>query len=262
MTRKKAAARFLAVIIVLGAGMLPVPGRAAEDNVFDFELSLDSVAKYIWRGIEVNDESVLQPSLTISPAACGFSFNVWANYDLTDGGREDNFSEVDYTASYGFDIPDSVYSVELGVIEYYFPGPGGGSDTDTREAYVGISAGVVLSPSLTVYYDFAEIDGWYVTAGVSHSFSLATWHDNLSLDLGASIGWGDDDYNVGYHGVDDSGLNDLTASVGLSYAASDNLSFAATLSFAEMLDSDIEKAVDAGGDSDNAFFGVNITVAF
>jgi len=222
-------------------------------------LKMDYASKYVWRGIEVNDEPVLQPSLTLS--AAGFSFNAWGNYDLTDGGREDNFSEYDFTLSYGttLDEEEKLY-VEVGAIEYYFPPNGAGNDT--QEVYGAVGYDCLLKPMVKVFYDFGEIHGTYAVASIGHGIVLDD-EEKLTLNLGASVGYATTDYNDGYFGVNKNGWNDGVLSAGLTYAFTEKFSGSWTLLYSELLDSEIEDAVDTGGgDSDNAWMVWNVTYAF
>ena len=81
----------------------------AEDQVFSADISVDYYGKYIWRGQNVNDESVLQPN--VSGSAYGFTGSIWANIDLTNGPHQaapnnaGEFSEIDYTLDYSASVP-------------------------------------------------------------------------------------------------------------------------------------------------------------
>ena len=66
---------------------------AAEDKP-KFALTADYFTKYIWRGQNLNDKSVFQPSVSVG--LNGFTASVWGNLDLT--GKNHNcseFTEVD-----------------------------------------------------------------------------------------------------------------------------------------------------------------------
>ena len=238
---------------------------AQEDGMpLSFDFSLDSASQYVWRGQPLNDEGVLQPSFTVS--GFGVSLNWWGNFDTSTGDdgtvTSDNFSEHDWTISYGIDIPDTPLSAEIGAIYYYFPRISG--DNSTNEAYVSLAADVLLAPSITVYYDYDFADGFYITAGIEHSIALDFIDPNLSLDGAVSVGWADSDYNMAYFGIDDGAFNDVTASLGLSYAVNESFSVGASLVATEMLDSDIEAVIDANPvrSSGNLFYVLSMSVSF
>ncbi len=244
--------RVLSVALAL-ATILWLPGTSAqeESESLSFEFSLDNASKYVWRGIEVNDEQVLQPSATIGYG--GLSLNVWANYDMTDAGLrgDDQISEVDYTLAYSHEFEK--VAVDAGVIAYVFPGAQG---ANTNEVFVGFSLiDTLLNPSLTVFYDFTEADGFYATFGIGHSYAL-TDDGNLTLDLGASIGAGDSEYNEYYFGEDKDAFSDVNVSAGLAYQITENLSAGLSLHYAEIVDSDL---TDGSSDSIWTVFSVGVS---
>lgn len=79
----------------------------------------------------------------------------------------------------------------------------------TVEVFMSVGVDVPLAPALTVSYDVDEIEGLCAVASIGHSFELM---DKVGLDLKASPGFGDADYNAGYFGLDDAVVGSLTAS--------------------------------------------------
>lgn len=241
----------------LAMGFLAVTGSEAEEEL-SYEISVDYMSHYVWRGMLLTDDPVIQPSITLGYG--DFSFNAWGSMDVTDVNEADTdddyrLQEVDYTLSYAFSPADGI-DMEAGVIYYTFAGFDG-----TWEGYLsGSLSDVLLAPTLTLYYDFDEVDGYYANFSLGHDISLT---DNLTLSLGTSIGFGDEDYNDVYFGVDDSGESDLVVSAGLGYTVNDNFSIGCSLAYSELLDNDIEEAADTGyGDSDKLVFGINATFTF
>ena len=114
-----------------------------------------------------------------------------------------------------------------------------------------------LSPSVTWYYDFDQVDGSYVAFGLSHSIELSE-ESPLALDLGLNIGWGDDDYNAAYWGVDDDGFNDLTLSAGLPIELG-SWTLTPSVNYVVLIDSDIS---DAAGDDDIVYAGIGLSTSF
>ncbi len=258
MSRSKSLVFGLAVFVSMAAGSARAQEEAAaaeEEKPWSVELGADYNSKYVWRGILVTDDPVLQPSITF--AFKGFSFNIWANMDLTSvNGNNDEINEVDYTLDYSGDAGPIGYSV--GAIYYDFP------NTDfaaTTEVYAGVGLDVPLSPTLTVYRDVDEVDGFYVTLDVSHSFEnvvIFSETAGMGIDLGAQIAWGDDDYNDGYFGAG-SGFNAVTLTAGLPIAIGDHLSITPGVNYTYLIDSEIRDAVE---DENNFWAGVGVGLAF
>ncbi len=78
-------------------------------NVFaegkiDFELRADYFGKYIWRGQNISDDPVFQPS--ISAGYAGLTASIWGNIELTNiNDNSGDFSEIDYSLDYSAALP-------------------------------------------------------------------------------------------------------------------------------------------------------------
>jgi len=166
------------------------------------------LSRYVWRGITLTDDPVLQPSVTISHPT-GFSFEAWGNVDLgDDNDASGEISEarlvVDYDRRLGrFDLGG-------GVIEYLFPNtpfPG------TREVFVRAGFEAVVAPRLELYYDIDEIEGGYARLALAYHRQLgALW----SVAVEGSAGWADAAFAIGGEaGFHDGNLElDLRRSAG------------------------------------------------
>jgi hypothetical protein len=198
-------------LIVLLFVLKPV---MAEEKV-KFGLSTDYYSKYIWRGQNIDDKSVLQPA--VSASAYGFTGSIWGNLDLTSqNDTSGEFSEYDFTLDYSGEVPGiKGLGFSIGTIYYRFPNT---SFQPTTEVYGGLSLDMPLSPSIKWYRDVDEIDGSYFQFGIGHTLEkIYVVNDKCycGLQLGASYGWASSAYNKGYFGVDGGHSNDLTLSAGL-----------------------------------------------
>ncbi len=243
------------------------PVRAADpDTSVDADVLL--ISQYIWRGMVLNEELSLQPTMTVGHK--GFSFNVWGQMDLTDFGKDEcvytddcdsrawQFTEVDFTLDYTHTFDK--LTVGTGIIFYLYPN--WDHADDTHEVYVNIAYDTILQPSLTVYYDFDEIDGWYINFGISHSFTV---NPKFSIELSSSVGWGDSDYNKYMFGNDDSAMIDFNCGINTPYKITDKLVITPTLMFTSLLDSDnrdIVKDYDCCDETDNLYGGISLSYSF
>ena len=139
----------------------------------------------------LNDDGVMQFGLDASPLNIGsvpIGFSVWGNYDMGDydGAIEGTeISELDLVVYAG--LP---YGFEVGYIEYQFPQTAFG---DTREFYVTWTRDLVVTPTVSFYYDFGEVDSGYGSLELAYSFPF---EGKLSLGAGglmavAGKGWGE-----------------------------------------------------------------------
>ncbi len=239
----------LTTLLVLVAATAP----ALALGPLDINAELPLYSKYVWRGGVITNDPVLQPSL--STDIMGFGVGFWANLDLTDyNGTETKFNEIDWTLNYGMPLP--LLDLNFGLIYYSFPN----TEADaTAEIYATGSAHVLLRPTLEIYYDFKEIDGAYVNASVSHGVPL---NPSLNLELGASLGFGDGDYNKGYFGAGNAGANNFLLTAGVPFHPAPMFTITPSLNYSTLL-GDSKDAVDAAnGEADAFFFGISAAFRF
>ena len=192
---KKLITGITATTLLLAAGL---PVAMAEEEAPSADASVAFLSKYVWRGFELSDDSiVIQPSLTVS--YMGFSANLWGNLD-TDNyatGSHD-WNETDFTLSYdgsyeklGYGVGWIYYALE-GVDEILSPTEAT-EVPDSQEFYGTLSYDILLAPTFTIYYDTDRYSGWYANLGFSHTFMIA---EKYGLDLGLAFGYLDnnDDY--------------------------------------------------------------------
>lgn len=242
--------RFLtmAAVAPLVAGVGITQATAAEVTA-----ALDTNTAYVWRGLTFNDGFVLQPSLDV--AVNGFNFNVWGNFDLDDyDGAVDSgeFSEIDLTASYTRRI--GPVDASIGVIEYLFPA---GADS-TSEIFLGLSmdVGAGFSVGSTLYYDFDQVDDFYIAANVGYSYSI---NEPTTLGVSGTISYAGEDFANFYAGGTDGGFFNYTLSTSLDYAVTEALGIGVSINYSDSMDEDVlpDDAVDT-----KVYGGVRLSYAF
>jgi hypothetical protein len=222
-------------------------------------ISADYFSKYIWRGQNLNNESVFQPSIYLSKY--GFTASIWGNMDMTNNlDNAGNFTEFDTSLDYTTAMPGIDFlDLSVGGIYYDFPST---DFDDTTEIYAGVSAPTwPLSPSFKMYRDVDEIKGNYYQLGVGHTFEKVTTFSEecfCDLVLGASVGYGNAAYNKGYFGVDSDQSNDLTLTAGLPICLG-NWTLKPSVNYATMLSDSIRSAADK---SDNLWGGLSLSTSF
>lgn len=249
--------KYKSSLIVLCMTTLIIATSLKAEDPISAGVSADVMSKYVWRGQNLVDDWVLQPGAYVSYNGLTASF--WGNLDLTDeNGYQGEFSEIDLTLDYTGQVPDvDILSYSIGVINYDFPVNSGFDDT--WEVYWGFGLDVVASPSVTVYHDVDDVQGTYVSFGVSHSIeNLAD--SGLGLDLGASLGWGNASYNRAYWVTDKSELNDLVLSAGLPFEIA-GFSVTPSVNYITLMGDEIRKP-NYYGNNDMWVFGVGFSKDF
>lgn len=173
------------------------------------EVDLGLYSRYVWRGFLVTDDPVIQGSVTVDYK--DLSFNVWGNVDTTDAnGTEWDLNEINLTLDYGRAFAIGCVDLEwsVGAIGYFFPI----TDTPTLlEVYAGISADVLLQPSLFVYREVLDQEYTYAAFDIGHAFDLG----RPMLDLAAGVGWGDHNWHRVLHGVSGESFHEFHARAAL-----------------------------------------------
>jgi hypothetical protein len=245
-TSKKMIVAGILTLSMLGAGASTV---LAEEEAPSADASVAFLSKYVWRGFELSDGSlVIQPSLTASYK--GFSANLWGNLD-TDyeaaGGHK--WNETDYTLSYDGAYEKLGYGV--GWIYYALDGT-----DDTQEFYGTVSYDILFAPSLTLYYDTDSFAGaWYANLGFSHTFMIA---EKYGLDLGLAFGYLDD-------GESYNEFHDGNLSASMSFPVNEYLSITPEIYWSFPLSGDAGDYIQAASISDNDNFvygGVSASLSF
>lgn len=241
----------LATAALLAGG---VSSASAQEGGATVSADLTYVNRYVWRGLLLTDDPVMQPSLTAGYG--GLSVNLWANTDLTGvNGTPGEMNELDYTVDYSFAVGG--IGVSLGAVQYTFPHTG---YEPTAEIYAGATLDTFLSPSLTFYQDVDEADGYYVSLGGEYGTDLGAPGRDVSTTLGMSfsVGFASADWNDFYYGVDSSGPVDLLVSVDLTFDFGGVLSVTPSAAISKIIDSDLEDAVE---DPDVTTFGITLSMA-
>ena len=257
----------LVVLVGLVSAAFWTPALAEDDAVsVDAEVTL--ISQYIWRGMVLNEDLSLQPTLTV--AKSGFSFNVWGQMDLTDFGEDEclytddcdsrawQFTEIDFVLDYTHSFDK--FTAGIGIIFYEFPN--WDHADDTHEVYLSMAYDCLLQPALTIYYDFDEVDAFYVNLAASHSFAF---NDKFSLDLSSSLGFGDSDFNDYNFGEDSSSLVDFNFGVAAPYKVTDSITVTTSLMFSSIVDSDNRDSVDDRSccdKTDNVYGGITFAYSF
>ena len=257
---KRTGIAIVAAVMVF-VGILAGSSFAEEPKVSGFA-SVDVMSNYVWRGIKVSNSWVVQPSVGIGYG--GFAANIWGNYDgdvaeATSNGETGHgeMTEVDVTLSYTKSF--NKLTLGGGYIYYAFDG-----FNDTQEVFVTAAYDTLLSPALTVYYDYDEGNGAFIIASIGHTFKLPK---DMSLKFGALAS-----YNIenGIMGFDDDGnkfsnFYNAEVNAALTIPLTKALSITPKLAYSFAISSDAKDAMNGlanDGRHDILYGGLNLTLSF
>lgn len=203
------------------------------------EISVDTAiySKYIWRGITLDRDPVLQSGVYAS--AYGFDASIWGSFPLDSTDALDS-DELDYSVGYTYSLEemDIPASLSGGYTYYDFPS----ADLNSQEFYLGLALDVLLSPSVTWYHDFEDEDegggdGNYILVAISHSFPLDEYLNgySVSLDLSSHVGFNNELFIIGDGG-------DVGLGAGLTFQLAKNATLVPgigySIPFGDLRDSD------------------------
>jgi hypothetical protein len=217
----------------------------------DATLSTDFNSAYIWRGQTTTRGLVFQPALDVSGLSLGkvpLTFNVWGNVNLEDWDGQvpkNQFSEIDLTVT--AELPKGF---SLSYVEYAYPT----GDPSTREFFAGWSHEFSLAtPSVTLYYDVAEIDSGFLLVGLERELALG---EKAAVVLKGEVGYAGEGFAT-YFGGEKGGFYQYNLSGGLSFKLGEKGSIVGTVGYTDSLDRAVlpEQDVDFYG-------GVSLSYSF
>lgn len=207
--------------LALAALVAGVSAQAADAAKSDLSVTVDVtyVSDYIFRGVKLGDASI-QPSVELAYA--DFYVGAWHTSEIS---HNDGATETDFYAGYGYKLNDKI-KLDVGATGYTY---NGGSNNDTVEGYFGVTADVLLSPSLYYYFDF-DLDVSTIEASIGYSIPVDAI--KASVDLSAKLGnvsAPGQDYTYGVAGVSIPYKLSETATltVGVDYIINDSETLAA-----------------------------------
>lgn len=256
-------------VVILGVVMAMSTVLMAQE--LDFSVTADYFNKYLWRGQNYMNDGVIQPSVGV--AYGNLSANIWGNYLLKDdatGHNSDQFNEINYTVDYTDSVPGvDILSYSGGIIVYDFPNT---TAPATTEIYAGLAVDTLLNPSVTLYQDVDQTDGLYISVGIGHGVAIPDFGlGELSLDLGASLGWGSRNYNQYYWNSTTPGadpkvfgdsLQDLVISAALPIELCDYATVTPSISYVGLVDSTLRRQDTYSARSDHIVGGVGLVIEF
>ena len=242
-------------------------------------LELAVASKHIHRGMVQSERGVLQGGMTVDlPAekvsdgleAGAFDLRAWGNVDLSNStgdawfpdGHAGKFTEINFVGTYS--QPLGPVTVDTGVFSYVLPQGQEfpfGARGETNEVFVTLSGEVLGAiPSISVRYDFDEVNSAYVIGSVYEEFALS---DELQIFTRGWLGYSGAGMSGWNYGIRAAGFADLGGELGLEWFYDDRTTFEAKVSGTTILDDEIADWFDLIGiKDDNVWFTGGVRFAF
>ena len=219
-------------------------------------------SKYIFRGAEFNDKPVFQPDLWVNWKGFTATFCSSVNLDRSSLYPDDGAGDItdkdyilDYTKAVG------KWTLKGGYAYYQYTGYNGFPSTGEIYQNVGYDFGI-LQAVFAAYEDvnYLGTESVYLNTCLARTFVI----DKVSLSTSAWAGYGTEEHNLYYYGVEKDAITDVGAKIGLGYALPEKLAkhMALSVDFAatQLVDDDLRNA--ARHDGLNFIFGLNLNLTF
>ncbi len=199
----------LATVFLFIPGLLIAREGMLSDLGFEVSGDLNFSSIYMWRGIMLDGDPVVQPGFYIkSPESKlgRLKFGWWTSRDLENRDALKS-SETDLIVDYTYNF--NAFDFSLGHTYYDFLDalPTDGATKDfSREFYVGCGfPKLFFSPSVFYYYDYGKKEdgggeGSYTVLNLAYSIPFKVKEYLLSLDLGGHAGFNNKQYYRGKGG--------------------------------------------------------------
>lgn len=259
------------ILLMIGSMMFPVSEAFSEgflpekaEGLPDVSVSTSFLTKYIWRGQNLGNEPVMQVDASLSKY--GFTLDVWGNYSLAhdktlDSGRYQEFTELDYTASYEFSVGDALaklgmdtvdilepLSIKSGYTFYTFPNLDlKEKGSYSHETILGVSYDTLLQPYITWYWDVEAGKGSYLQFGGGHTFELG---NGITSSIGTAFAYNDKQW------TNKSGWSDVLVKADVSIPVLEYFMVTPQVAYSVILDRETYSDAES-----NEFYG-GISVGF
>ncbi|MCH7903116.1 MAG: hypothetical protein IH944_00955 [Armatimonadetes bacterium] len=254
MTNSRSTLGALALAAALGLTVSPATAQEAQ---FSFDSPFFN--QYNWRGINVVNGAVWQPSLDVAYGA--LSFNFWGNYELTGVSAypgEGRFTELDSTLTYSGASGGADWS--LGYIHYQFPSVGAAATSEVFATYSRPMG--EWATTLAIYFDVDQADGVYLNLAFDQDLGVITsggLSNEVSFSWGTAIGYGDKKHNLFYYGNSEANFADFSVYGAFTTSVSDSTDLYLTLLFSTLVDKDM---LAGAPNRSNFVFGLGFSTGF
>lgn len=246
-------------ISIAAIGLALITNALAEDAkapLVTGSATLEVYSKYLWRGINSNNEAILWPTVTVARGP--WSAYVFGSMELTNtntyGPTEKpagKFTEYDLNLTYASKC--GKLPVSLGFTQYNYPRTG---NHRTGEAFATVCSPVEYCPTLSVYYDVERAHGLYAAISGSHEIGKVV---GVAVNGVASLGYANKEHNAYYYGYDKSCFTDAWVGVNATLALSKRVSLTPSLKFTTLLDKHL---LEGTSNRNNVVGGLSLTYSF
>lgn len=205
--------------------------------------------KYLFRGFDLSgNQGVIQGGVDLTYK--DFTLSYWSNFQThsAPGFNRSKITETDITLNYTFS-PSTLVTMNVGNTYYSLD-----SINDTNELYLKTTLNTLLSPTLTVYWDWDEaraqhMTGLYYTLSVGHTFNPAK---NIAVNLSGLVSYNEENWSVG----DFNNLHNYELGASVDYSLTDKIKITPSYLYSNAFNR------GRSGINDESLFGIKAAYSF
>lgn len=209
---------------------------AEEEGGVGWGVEADFVSQYVWRGIELSEGPVLQPSMWLSWR--GATFSVWGNFVLNDEPGQGQLNEIDFTLGYGFER-QGFFAGPL-LLFYLYPNQDTPA-TGEAAAVLGFQRGPFKIFSAQIFDMIASPGAYFGLFGGSFEHEF---HEKLSFKTSAGFAWANAEFNETNFEVASFALNLFVWNLEFSWAVAGPLYLRPHMKVSILIDEDLRDSVE------------------
>lgn len=212
---------------------------------------VDTVSRYVWRGVPYSDGAAVQPSVWISLQ--GLSLSLWSNLVVADRIDRGQFNHLFAAASYRTDA--GRFTIEPGVQAWHTKAFGEVAAVTTAEGLVRVSRDVGAWQIFTNHtVDLQAYRGAYIgDAGLGHRQAIGPRAEVVTQ---FAVSWATARYNRAYVGVAKSAINYASLSGQVALRLDDHWSLRPHAEWQPITDAALRRALQS-----KAYFTAGVAVS-
>lgn len=216
-----------------------------EGSELTFCAEAEFCSSYIFRGIVLRDNFVMQPGITAYYK--NFNAGVWSNFDSPGRTMPAELSEVDLFASHELNLHN--FTIRNLAAIYFFSGID--NYPTTAEYTLGAAyttRKVTFCTDITV--DFMEYPGSFIAIhGITYENRISS---KLYFNSSISISWAGSKYNEVNTGLNKAAFDHLGIDLALTYYPAENFYMKSHFVFNRVIDAELHQYIG----KQNSFFGI------
>lgn len=203
-------------VVALLLGFSAAAGAQEEETragSLEYGLEGDASSRYLFRGVAFSQEPVSQ--ITAWATLSGVTFYAWGNVLLQREPHQNDFNELDFGASYAYNLGKLTLEPAIDAYVFRVPAPRIAPHTTEGSIKVSYALGPVAAFTRQTFDLTVNRGAYYAEAGLSFEHSPT---QEILFSSVLTFAWASAQFNAGHLGVRDGGWNHVGIELSLTYS--------------------------------------------